>query len=301
MLLALAIVTTVTVIALGSVMVWNLYESTYAGPSVPAPTAITPAGEPLRVGLARSPGGPSEWITLAKVLAQLQRDLDRPVVVRYAMSSEDQMRLFERGEIDVALMSTLAYLDVQAEGLVTMIATPVVLDEPMDAAVIVVRATAMRADRGSSRKRFAVSPDLAGASFAYRLLKERGEIPEDSSQTTTAGAQDANLRSGREWRRGRYRGAPLRACSLARGDVPDHRAISRSGHASDRRTRDTGRHDRRSRFDGAFSARSRAASYRKGARSRDSGWPPTPTTTIARVLDAVDRVSERAAFGSAHQ
>ena len=301
MLLAVALVTTATVILLGSTIVWRLYESAYAGPTGTAPATITVSGKPLRVGLARTPGGPSDWITFAKVLAQLQRDLRRPVVVRYPLSSEDQIRLFNRGEIDVALMSTLAYLDVQDAGLVTLIANPVVRGERMDAAVMVVRSDSrVRRLTDLRGKRFAVSADLAGVSFAYWLLEKRGQNPDGFFSESTADVQDVNLSKVAT---GKVDATCVRRSALAIWPVGVFRIIEQAP--------DLGMPPivARKSLDAATVSRVRQSlltAASRGVIPAGSGITGFRTATndeyrFARVLDAVDRDSEKQAFGIAHQ
>ncbi len=300
-LLALAVITTTLVVVFGSLLVWKLYESAYAGPEFTGAKVVATDGDPLRIGVARTPGGPSEWITFAKVLAQLQRDLKRPVVVRYALSSEDQIRLFERGEIDVALMSTLAYLDVQAAGLVNIIATPIVLDEPLDAAVIVVKADS-EAERIEDLRdrRFAVSSDLAGASFAYQLLTERGEEPKGFFSEVIAGVQDVNLS---KVAKGEADATGVRRSALATWPKGVFRVIEQSPELGMPPI------VARASLDETTTAavqRSLLSAVSRGVVPTGSAITGFRAATdaeydYARVLDATDRDLERDAFGSAHQ
>lgn len=300
-LLVIALVATATVVVFGSIAVWNLYESAYAGPESGAPTTFASTAEPLRVGIARTCGGPNEWITFAKVLAQLQRDLNRPVVVRYALSSEDQTRLLEREEIDVVLMSTLAYLDVQAAEIVTMVATPVVLNEPMDAAVMVVR-TDSDAERIEDLRggRFAASADLAGVSFAYWLLEEWSEDPEGFFSTAAVGVQDVNLT---KVAKGEADVTSVRRSALATWPEGVFRVI---GHSPDlgmppivaRKSLDDATVDqvRQSLLSAVSRGVVPTTSVITGFRAATDA-----EYDFARVLDAVDRDSEFSAFGIVHQ
>jgi phosphonate transport system substrate-binding protein len=300
-LLAVAVATTVLVVLFGSVVVWRLYESAYAAAEPRAATSVDSAAEPLRVGVARSPGGPNEWITFAKVLAQLQRDLNRPLVVRYALSSEDQIRLFERGEIDVALMSTLAYLDVQDAGLVQMVATPVVLDQPRDAAVIVVSS-----DSSANRiedlrgKRFAVSADLAGVSFTYWLLQKRGISPKGFFSATPAGVQDENLTKVAT---GKADATSVRRSALARWPKGTFKVIESSPAlgmppivARASLDASTIAHVRRSLLTAVARGVVPTSSAITGFQANSDA-----DYDFARVLDAIDRDAELGAFGVSHQ
>ena len=300
-LLAIAVVTTATVVLVGSTIVWRLYESAYAGPARTAPATLSVSGKPLRVGLARTPGGPGDWITFAKVLAQLQRDLGRPVVVRYPLSSEDQIRLFERGEIDVALMSTLAYLDVQDARLVTLIATPVVRGESMDAAVIVVRGDSHVKTLDDLRgRRFAVSADLAGASFTYWLLEKRGQNPVGFFSESTADVQDVNLSKVAT---GKADVTSVRRSALATWPGGVFRIIEQSPGLGmppvvARKSLDaaTVSRVRQSLLTASSRGVVPAGSAITGFRAAADG-----EYDFARVLDAMDRGSEKKAFGIAHQ
>lgn len=300
-LLAISVVTTVAVVTLGNSVVWGLYESTYTG-GRPGVTGVRPAAaQPLRVGIARTPGGPGEWIAFAKVLARLQRDLGRPVVVRYALSSDDQIELLESGAIDVVLMSTLAYLDVQAAGVVTLVAAPVVLGRRMDAAVIVV------ADTSSTRRiedlrggSFAVSPDLAGAAFVYWLLEQRGEDPKGFFSATVRGVQDENLI---RVSKGEVDATGVRRSALARWPAGMFRVIEESPDLGmppivARRSLDesTVAQVRRSLLAASTQGVIPQGSALTGFRAASDA-----EYDFARLLDAVPRGSEQDALGSAHQ
>ncbi|MDR3686953.1 MAG: PhnD/SsuA/transferrin family substrate-binding protein [Coriobacteriia bacterium] len=235
------------------------------------------------------------------MFAQMQRDLKRPVVIRYVLSSEDQTHLFQRGQIDVALMSTLAYMDEQAAGRVTLIGTPVVLGEPMDAMFVVVRddSKARRIEdlRG---KRFAVSQDLAGVSFVYWLLKKRGENPDGFFSATPTDVQDENLK---KVAKGEVDGTSVRRSALAAWPEGTFRIIERSPElgmppivASKSLDEATVDQVRQSLLHAAARGVIPVGSVVTGFRAaNDSEYD------FARVLDATDRRLEQKAFGSAHQ
>ena len=300
-LLAVAIVTTSLVVGLGSVIVWNLYESTYAGAAPSAVTTFDRSAVPLHVGIARSPGGPGEWITFAKVFAQLQQDLNRPVVVHYALTSADQIRMFERGELDVALMSTLAYLDVRAEGIVSIAAVPVVLNQPTDVAVLVVPAkSAVRRIEDLRGKRYAVSADLAGVSYAYWLLRQHDLNPDGFFSATPVDVQDVNLT---KVAKGQADATSVRRSALAMWPAGVFREIEASpGLGSPPIVVRTS-------LDSATAEKIRASLTGPAARSAiPTGSVITGFRTadddeyaFARVLDSIDRRAERKAFGSEHQ
>lgn len=300
-MLAIALATTTAVILLGSIILWRLYESGYASPESSPPTKIDASAQPLRVGIARTPGGPGEWITFAKVLAQLERDLNRPVIVRYSISREDQMRLFQRREIDVALMSALAYVDVHSVGGLTIIAVPVVLNEPTDAAVMVVLAESDVNQLGDLRdKRYAVSADLAGVSFTYWLLTERGENPKRFFSVTTTGSQDVNLA---KVSRGEVDATSVRRSALAAWPKGMFRIIEKSPDlgippfaASKNLDDETLKQVRRSLLSAAYRGVIPTGSALTGFRTATN-----EDYDFARVLYAIDRDSELEAFGSSHQ
>lgn len=299
-LLVLALAVSVVLTAAGSAVVWRVY--TWGYQNAPRGTAIPPSvADPIRLGIARTPGGPAEWITLARVFAQMQRDLDRSIVVHYALSSEDQIRMFEAGELDVALMSTLAYLDLEKTDLVDAVATPVIRDQPMDAAVVVVpygsEAQGIEDLRG---RRFAISPDLAGAAYAYWVLEQAGENPAGFFSETISGVQDENLTAVGN---GRADGTSVRVSALANWPDRMFRIIARSpdlgmppivvSTSLDSVTADV---IQRSLLDAADRGVLPKESAITGFRV-----PGDTEYDFARELDSIQRRLELEAFGSAHQ
>lgn len=171
-----------------------LYRASYAGPM--ARTASRPAftGEPLAVGLGRAPGGPSEWITIAEAFAQVQEDLERPVVLHYALDYDDQMSLLESGKADVALMSVHGYLHASRARSVVIVAAPMVEGHTSDTAVLVVSGSSrIRSIDELRGRRLAVPPGLIGEPFVEWLLEHNGLEGDFFGERVETSAQDIAL------------------------------------------------------------------------------------------------------------
>lgn len=196
-LLWLAVATTAVVTIAGSAVVWHLFVSTFARPDAGGSAASPPAGDPLTVVVGRTPGGPSEWIAYAAVFAQLQKDLGRPVKVRYVLDRDDSADLVRSGAADIALVASRVYIDLARDGAAVLVAAPVVAGQPGDAAVLVVSAASSFQTLEDLRgRRLVLAPgSLAGRSFAVLLVQERAGTPleEFFGSVVEAGEQDANL------------------------------------------------------------------------------------------------------------
>lgn len=301
MLVTVAVLTTLVAAVFGTLYVWGLYADNYGRTAIAVPSADVQQGEPLLVGVARSPGGPCEWITFAKVLARVQRDLGRPLVVRYSLSSDEQIALIERDRLDIALMSTLAYLDVQQDGLVELIATPVVSDRSSDAAVVVVRTgDSARSIRDLQGSTYAVSEDLAGVAYSYWLLRRLGYDPDGFFSKTPVDGQQSNLAKVAS---GKARGTSVRLSALASWSTGTFKILEQSPALGmppivARRTLDAStvarvRHVLLTAVgDGVIPQTSAITGFRQ---SSDEDYD------FARELDATNRGAERRAFGGAHQ
>ncbi len=299
-MLALALALSVFASAAGSAVIWKIWTWGLQERS-PEAVSVVDDSSPLRLGIARTPGGPAEWITLAKVFAQMQRNLDRRIVVNYGLSSEDQITMLRRGELDVALMSTLAYLDMENTGEIEAVATAIIGDQPLDAAVVVVPYDSAAEDildlRGG---RFAVSPDLAGSAYAYWLLEQAGEDPRGFFSETMSGVQDENLTRVEN---GRADATSVRASALSHWPERTFRIIERSPDlgmppivVSTSLDDETIELVRRSLLDAQEDRILPANSVITGFRS-----PADTDYDFARELDGIQRHLEIEAFGSAHQ
>jgi ABC-type phosphate/phosphonate transport system substrate-binding protein len=194
--LILASAATLLVVLGGSLAMWRLYEASFIHQGSATPGVHAQPDRPLVVGVARTPGGPKEWIAFARVFAQLQRDLGRPVTLRYSLDKAESARLVNAGAVDIALMSTSAYLIAQRESAIELIAAPIIEGRTDDAAVLVVRGDSESGSLDDLRGgRLAVSPDsLAGHSFIHWLFVDRDDSPgEFFSAVTESGVQDSNL------------------------------------------------------------------------------------------------------------
>ncbi|HSK47486.1 MAG TPA: PhnD/SsuA/transferrin family substrate-binding protein [Coriobacteriia bacterium] len=189
-----AIAATLLVFIVGNAVVWRLYRSSFVH-EAPA-RAEAQSQEPLTVGIGRTPGGPREWETYAKVFAQLQKDLGRPIKVRYVLDGNDSADLLEQGELDVAIVSTRVYLGLEQKGVLTLVAAPVISGRAKDAAILVVNSASRFKELDDLRgEELLVSKDsLAGRAFITWYLNKRGETPRSFFRAIDEeGVQDANL------------------------------------------------------------------------------------------------------------
>lgn len=194
MLVAAAVIT-VTAIAAGSLVLSRLqWEARGAGRGTSALPSTVSAANPLVVGIARTPGGPSEWISFAKVFAQLQRDLGRRVIIRYG-PAEQQAALLRSGDVDLALVSVRQYLQLQREEAATLVVTPVIREQRVDVSVIVVAEDSEALDLDDLRgKKLVIADALAGEGFVHWLLEEREQNADEFFLSVAEiGKQDQHL------------------------------------------------------------------------------------------------------------
>ena len=177
---------------------WSLFQASIAVPKSPALASYSPTETPLVVGVGRTPGGPREWRTYAAVFAQLQKDLGRPVVVRYARNRPEIAELVADGKVDIAVANKIDYLSLQRMHPVTLVAAPVIKATPEDTAVMVVAASS-RFERLGDLKGYRLvltTGVLASQTFAYWLLEARGLSPQGFfGSVEESGTLDQNLAS----------------------------------------------------------------------------------------------------------
>lgn len=191
--LVFAVVTSAAAVVLGQWLMWALYSRT----DVALAPAAAHAGDPLVVAVARTPGGPGEWVTYAKVFSELQRNLRRPVRIRYLYERAEVVDLLRDGKADIALLPTYRYLQLAGSGDAVLLATPVLDGLAQDAAVIVTAAGTGANDFDDLRGKDILLSDprsLGGYAFVYWLLDQRASRPEEFfSRVAIGGAQDKNL------------------------------------------------------------------------------------------------------------
>lgn len=193
-LFAVAVLMTLVVLSVGQAFMYQLYSSDLS----PRPAAMPSANkDSLTIGVGRTPGGPDEWISYARVLSRLQTDLRQPVRVRYAMSRQQAQDLVASGDTDAAFVSTYRYLQLERAGEATLVAAPIIAGQTHDAAIIVVAAASRFADFESLRGStviLAPPESLGGYSYLYWLFEQRGENPSEFfSSVEQAASQDHNL------------------------------------------------------------------------------------------------------------
>lgn len=193
-LFLLAVATTIVAVAVGQSLVFALYRTSFVYASRPAP--MSTSGPPLVVGIARTPGGPSEWIAYARVFGRLQHDLGRPVVLRYSLDRNAITGLIKDRRIDIAQVPIIAYLRLRNAGAATLVAAPVVASRAHDSAVMVVARTSgfRRLEELRGARLVLTSGSLASDAFARWLLERTGSAPGTYfGSVVTSGTQDTNL------------------------------------------------------------------------------------------------------------
>jgi phosphonate transport system substrate-binding protein len=136
-LLFLAVFLTLLVVAVGSLMMWQLLGS-YLGGGPAGLAQEDPTAQPIVVGLARTPGGPAEWRAYAVAFARLEKDIGRPVTLQLIQKHSGVADLLRSGEVDIALAHVNTYLELEQDGEATLVVAPVIADESRDRAVLVV-------------------------------------------------------------------------------------------------------------------------------------------------------------------
>lgn len=175
-LLAASVAITVGVALIADAYLWRLYHRSVARPAIARAAVVDRGQEPLIVAIGRTSGGPGEWITYARAFAQVQKDISRPIVLRYVADPNKHEALMADGETDLALISTRAYLHLRKTAKPQLVAVPYVKGSLSDTCVLVVKAGSAPADLKSLRGRsVAVSSDLASRSYVEWLVRQLGQ------------------------------------------------------------------------------------------------------------------------------
>lgn len=161
-LLVLAFVSTLLVVTVGSVMMWELLGSYLRAERVVGVSEEDSTAQPLVVGLARTPGGPDEWRAFAVAFARLEDDIGRPVTLKLIQTHSGVADLLRSGEVDIALAHVNTYLELEQDEEVTLVVAPVIAGESRDRAVLVV----------SRDSEFETVQDLEG----QRVVLDEGSI-----------------------------------------------------------------------------------------------------------------------------
>ena len=195
-LVAAIVVTVIGAVALG-VAVSGLFVSDASDASSVSPVVEVDDPSALVVAVSRTPGGPGEWENFARVIKYLSDELQRPVAVRYLTEEELAADVIRDEQVDVAFVCAHIYLDLQEEGEVESLVTPVVGGTSETSAMIVVRE-----DSGFERwedlegTAVAVSDksSLGGYAYLQWLAEQKGvELREYFSEVRLGDTQDQNL------------------------------------------------------------------------------------------------------------
>lgn len=191
---AVALSTTLVVLVIGSLLMSSVYRSLATSVKPAAPMAT--AGGPVVVGVGRTPGGPREWVTYAAAFSQLQRDIGRPVVLKYALSYARAEEYVRARDVDIALVPISAYLNLERDDAAVLVAAPKLRKGGENGAVLVVADTSsVRSIRDLKGGTLAVtSGSLAGEDFVAWRLRSLGEPPDDYfSSLIRSEAHDSTL------------------------------------------------------------------------------------------------------------
>jgi len=195
-LLLIALATTLVAVMAGQSLMFGLYRTSFQVPRNRAAAPSTGTKPPLVVGIARTPGGPSGWIAYAAAFAQLERDLGRPVLLRYVLNRSDITHIVQDEQVDIALVPIVSYLKLKDHNAATLVAAPVIESQTRDAAVMVVaRKSGVQRIEELRGGTLLLSPDsLAGHAFAYWLFERKGwDLSDFFDSLVTSGTQDAHL------------------------------------------------------------------------------------------------------------
>ena len=193
--LAFAVISSLVVVVIASLLISAVFFS--ANP-VTASSAETPKGRPIVIAIARTPGGPSEWITYARAIKRMSEATGRPMQVRYVQERGSIMRLMESHQVDAGFLCTACYLDLANQQGVTLVAAPRIAGETKDAAVLVVRASSgYRSLKHLVGRRVGVTEptSLAGSTYLYWLAKREGIDVARSFTLVQGETQERNLRA----------------------------------------------------------------------------------------------------------
>lgn len=167
---------TLGVLVVGSCAMWGLFIAPDNGAplasSEPAPSART-----LVIGMARTSGGPGEWMTYARVVARMSRETGMDLRIRYIPDRREVIRLVSEGEVDAAFLCTYCYLQLERRDLVDAAARPLVGGSSSDAAVLVVGAASPYRRLSDLRGQSVAVSDgtsLGGYAFLYWLMDRSG-------------------------------------------------------------------------------------------------------------------------------
>ena len=195
----IAIASTIVAVVLGTGLLLGLYgplKGIAAGPQ--AKDTAPSAGTPLIVAVARTPGGPGEWSTYAAVFAQLQRDLDRPVLVRYLLDRTSVVDLVGSGKVDLAMVTVNMYVNITNSSDATLVAAPIVDSEKNSSYVLVVSGDSDYKDLDDVRHARLLLPVASVATHSFATWLFRGDpsaMSEHFSEVVTGGSQENNLRA----------------------------------------------------------------------------------------------------------
>ena len=196
--LVFAAVSSLAVVVLASVLITSVFSSAATAYDQGDPAVHAVAGKPLTIAIARTAGGPSEWRTYARAIKRIGDVTGRPVRVRYALRRDEIVGLVESHEVDAGFLCTNCYIELADDPGVSLIATPRIAGERMDAGVLVVRASSSYSSlKDLTGRRVGVTEprSLGGHAYLYWLAKRERIDVAHSLHVVQGESQEQNLKS----------------------------------------------------------------------------------------------------------
>jgi len=197
-ILALAVVSSVAVVALASFLIYSVFFSAGASLRPSEQRVETPSGPPMTIAIARTAGGPSEWRTYARAIKRMSDATGRPMRVRYVVDRDEVVRLMKDREVDAGFLCTACYLELADEDGISLVATPRIAGRIKDAAVLVVKGSSpyhSLKDLDGRRVGVTIPSSLGGYRYLYWLAKREGVDVAQSLTVVRGESQEQNVRA----------------------------------------------------------------------------------------------------------
>ena len=195
-ILALAVVSSLAVIALASILIYSVFFSADSSLRTRGPRVETPKGPSMTIAIARTAGGPAAWRTYARAIKRMSDATGRPMRVRYVVDRDEVVRLMSSREVDAGFLCTACYLELADEDGISLVATPRIAGKSKDAAVLVVKGSSpyrSLKDLDGRRVGVATPSSLAGYRYLYWLAKREGVDVAQSLIVVRGESQEQNV------------------------------------------------------------------------------------------------------------
>lgn len=197
--------------------------------STPAMLELSESSNALKVAVARTPGGPSEWSNWARIIKYLSEEIGRPVSVRYLSEEEIAAEVIAETDVDVAFICAHHYLDLRDDGEIVGLCTPVLGGDTTGSMLLIVRAddpaeTFM--DLEGSPVSASDKSSLGGYSYLQYLAEQSGvELVDFFTDVRLGDTQEANMRDVLE---GLTRATIVNSVQVLAWDMDDFKTIEQS-------------------------------------------------------------------------